>query len=219
MQLNYSERMVWFLMLRMIFYDCLSCDQKISSNKKKSWLRQKKRYGEWVMGMWNYKAPGMPIFWLCNLQKMKIKNLRKTKHHFDLKLRCHYILWNTQDQTLQMHWEVIDSDNKAEILEMHHVIEHVLDTKNLGLKIKLNRDMNKLWNIFCFSDSDYAGDPDAKRNVTGLILYILGVPFSWSQSTDKHVLITFKRCVSSAIQSCKWSYIHDPVTEKHKNIS
>ena len=52
----------------------------------------------------------------------------------------------------------------------------MLDTKNLGLKIKQQGDKDKPWDIVCFSDSDYAGDPDARRIVSRLMLYYLGVP-------------------------------------------
>ena len=39
------------------------------------------------------------------------------------------------------------------------VIKYVIDTKNLGLKIKPMEVSNEPWKIVCFNDSDYAGDP------------------------------------------------------------
>ena len=57
--------------------------------------------------------------------------------------------------------------------------KYVLDTKNLGLKIKPNEDKKKPWDIVCFSDSDYASDLDTRKSVSGFILDILGVPVSW----------------------------------------
>ena len=46
------------------------------------------------------------------------------------------------------------------------------------MNIEPNRDKNILWDMVCFSDSDYADDPDARRSVSGFILYILVVPLS-----------------------------------------
>jgi hypothetical protein len=28
------------------------------------------------------------------------------------------------------------------------------------------------WDLVCFSDSDYAGDPDSQQSVSGFILYV-----------------------------------------------
>ena len=52
-----------------------------------------------------------------------------------------------------------DGENPAVYKEFLHVIKYVIDTKNLGLKIKPKINPNKPCEIVCFSNSDYAGDP------------------------------------------------------------
>ena len=52
-----------------------------------------------------------------------------------------------------------DGANPEAYKELLHVINYVINTKNLGLKIKPTGNSNKPWEIVCFSDSDYAGDP------------------------------------------------------------
>ena len=54
----------------------------------------------------------------------------------------------------------------------------MLDIKNLGFKIKSNGGENELWDIVCFGDNDYAGDPNTRRSFSQFILYIFGVPVS-----------------------------------------
>ena len=71
-----------------------------------------------------------------------------------------------------------DHANPAAYKEMLCVIKYAIDTKNLGLKIKSTGNSNKPWEIVCFSDSDYAGDP-VSRHSSGFVLYVLGVPVSW----------------------------------------
>ena len=76
--------------------------------------------------------------------------------------------------------------NLAAFKELLGVIKHVLDTKDLGLKIEPTGNADKPWEIFCFSDSDKAGDLMSRRTICGFILYLLYVLVSW-QSKPKRV--------------------------------
>ena len=71
-----------------------------------------------------------------------------------------------------------DGANPAVYKELLCAIKYVLDTKNLGLKIKPMENSNKPWKIVCFSDSFYAGDLMSKRSISSFILYVLGICFS-----------------------------------------
>ena len=72
-----------------------------------------------------------------------------------------------------------DGAISAAYKELLPVIKYVLDTKNLGFKIELMGNCNEHWEIICFSNSDYAGDPVSRRSISGFILYVLGVLVSW----------------------------------------
>ena len=72
--------------------------------------------------------------------------------------------------------KVLDGVSPAALKDMHRVIKYVLDTKNLGLKIDLNSFKKTPWDLVCYSDSDYAGDPDTRRSVTGFVLFVRNVP-------------------------------------------
>ena len=54
----------------------------------------------------------------------------------------------------------------------------MLDTKDLGLKIVPKLRENEPWELTCYTDSDYAGDPEMRHSVSGYILYVKGVPVS-----------------------------------------
>ena len=66
----------------------------------------------------------------------------------------------------------MDSVNPAAFLEMHHVIKYALNTINLGLKIESNGNEKLPWDIICFSNSDYSGDPITRRSVSEFIWYV-----------------------------------------------
>ena len=55
----------------------------------------------------------------------------------------------------------------------------VLDTKDLGLHICLTEGRDLPWILILFYDSDYAGNPNTRRSVSGYILFVKGVPVAW----------------------------------------
>ena len=66
--------------------------------------------------------------------------------------------------------KVLDRAYPTVFKEMLCVIKFILDTKNYGLKFVLNLDKHAIWDFICYSDSDYAGDPDSHQIVS---IYIL----------------------------------------------
>ena len=65
-----------------------------------------------------------------------------------------------------------------------------MDTRNLGLRIcpTEGRDLPCVLVLFC--DSDYAGDPDTRRSVSGYILFVKGVPVAWRSKAQKSVTLS-----------------------------
>ena len=62
----------------------------------------------------------------------------------------------------------------------------------MGLKIEptqLNKSSDEPWDLVCYSDSDYAGDPDTRRSVSGYILYVKGVPICWSSRAQHSITL------------------------------
>ena len=77
--------------------------------------------------------------------------------------------------------------NHAAFKELLCMIKAVLDTMDLGLKIEHTWNTNKPWKIVCFSNSNYVGDPENRRSISGSILYVLGVPASLQSMSQKSV--------------------------------
>ena len=53
----------------------------------------------------------------------------------------------------------MDGINQAAFHKIHSLIKCALDTENLGLKIGPNMNIKGPWDMICFSNSDYVGDP------------------------------------------------------------
>ena len=84
--------------------------------------------------------------------------------------------------------KVLDQPTKQAYKELKRNIKFVLDTKYKALILNPVGDFNLkqiIWNVLAFSDSDFAGDPDTRRSITGFILFFMGVAISWKSKSQK----------------------------------
>ena len=102
--------------------------------------------------------------------------------------------------------KVLDCSTNGAYKEMLRCIKYVLDTKSLGLKIWPIGNKSEPWEIICFTDSDYASDPETRRSVSGYIIYVHGVPICWKSKAQ--------RCVT--LSSCKAEWV--ALSESVKDI-
>ena len=66
--------------------------------------------------------------------------------------------------------------NKAHYKQLLRLIKYILGTKNLVLKAELRHGV---WTMVGKSDSDYAGDNDTRKSVTGYIIILNGLIICW----------------------------------------
>ena len=83
--------------------------------------------------------------------------------------------------------------------ELLHVIKYILDKKNFSLKLKPTENANKPWDIVCFRDSDYGGDPMGGRSISGSILYVPGEPISWWSKAQKSGILSSSEAAWEAL--------------------
>ncbi|KAL7535063.1 hypothetical protein ACHAXR_008476, partial [Thalassiosira sp. AJA248-18] len=86
--------------------------------------------------------------------------------------------------------KVLDGPTMGSYKELLRIIKYVLDTRNYGLKIWPTRNTGSSWNMTCFTDSDFATDPDTRRSVSGYIIYLHGVPIVWKSKAQKSVTLS-----------------------------
>ena len=60
-------------------------------------------------------------------------------------------------------------------------VKFVLDThqKTLRFKPTENKKDNKLWDVYGYSDSDYAGGKETRVIVSGFCVFVMGCLVSW----------------------------------------
>ncbi len=61
---------------------------------------------------------------------------------------------------------------------MLSVINHLKFTQCLGVELKQSTTL--VWNLNCFSDSDFAGDIENRKSISGFIIYLNDNLISWS---------------------------------------
>ena len=74
----------------------------------------------------------------------------------------------------------MDGCSPAAYKEMLRLIKFVLATKTYGLKMFPQGFESSLkWNLVIYSDSDWAGDKENRRSISGFIMFLCGVPIVW----------------------------------------
>jgi hypothetical protein len=107
----------------------------------------------------------------------------------------------------------------------------VIDTKTFGLKVQPKLDNNLVWDLKIFCDSNWAGDPDTRVNVTEFIIYLLSIPIFWSFKSQKGVTLLSTEAkyivISEAVKKVKFIYyllsdlhikVNLPIVVKTDNI-
>ena len=69
-------------------------------------------------------------------------------------------------------------------------IKYEIDTKDYCYQMKPDKNINGPWEILGYSDTDYAGDNDTRKIVTGYIVIINGAVISWSLWIQKTVTLS-----------------------------
>ena len=75
----------------------------------------------------------------------------------------------------------------AHVTEMYRVINFVLATKILGLRM-VPIFKNGIWKLEKLSDNDFANDKDTRYSVSGYIIYFCGIPVAWKSKSMKSVV-------------------------------
>jgi len=85
---------------------------------------------------------------------------------------------------------VLDGATDLAWKELLLAIKFLLDTKDLGLHICPTEGRDLPWILILFCDSDYAGDPNTRRSVSGYILFVKGVPVAWRSKAQQSVTLS-----------------------------
>ena len=92
--------------------------------------------------------------------------------------------------SVRKHSRMMDGATAAHYQSLLRLAKYVIDTKNHTLKLNVTRNDDNIFNIQGYSDSDYAGNKDDRKSITGIIVYCAGVPIAWKSKGQKAVSLS-----------------------------
>ena len=69
-------------------------------------------------------------------------------------------------------------------------IKYVLDTKNKALRYETGMNFQNTWKLKAYCDSDFAGDKETRRSVSGYCIYLFDCLIAWKSKGQKHVTLS-----------------------------
>ena len=85
--------------------------------------------------------------------------------------------------------KVMDAANKAHQKALFRAIKFVEQTQERKLVLSPVHE-NMHWEIKAYSDSDFAGDTDTRKSVSGYIIYLNGAAIAWRSKGQKSVSLS-----------------------------
>jgi len=82
----------------------------------------------------------------------------------------------------------MDGASPAHVKELKRMIEFLHWERSKGLRIK--SDHEEKWKVLAYSDSDFAGDKDDRKSVTGYVILLCNVPVSWKSKGQPNVTLS-----------------------------
>jgi hypothetical protein len=96
--------------------------------------------------------------------------------------------------------KVMDGALPAHYKDLKRAVKYVIDTKTKAFEMKVNKDKANTLEAYC--DSDYGGDIDTRKSVTGYIVEYAGVPIAWKSRLQKSVALSSTEAEYYAISEC-----------------
>ena len=85
---------------------------------------------------------------------------------------------------------VMDCANDAHFKELLTVIKFVLDSEALKLLIDLNKAGKGIFYLTRKLDSDFAGNQETRKSITGWLVFFLGVLIAWRSKAQPHITLS-----------------------------
>ena len=203
--------------------DYLSCEIKFNANKTKAWMCQphlmkkmEQSFGGIIKEFQRYKTPGTPGYTAIRPkdETEMVKKEMRTLYRSGVGMLL-FLVKHTRPDLSNPTRELsknMDGATPAAMKELLRVIKFAIDTKDYGLKIEPNCEIEKelVWNIELFTDSDYAGDRETRVSVSGFILYVMGVAVMWRSRGQRSVTLSSSEAeyvaLSEAVKEIKFVY-------------
>ena len=180
--------------------DYLSCEIKFSDDKTKAWIGQphmikkiETTFGNEVSSLQQFRTPGTPGQGLIKAQTDddKVSTEQQSRYRTGVGMLLYLIKHSRPDisNAVRELTKCLDGATPGAYKEMLRLIKYVLDTKNQGLKIApTHTDLE--WTLLVYSDSDWAGDKDTRKSVSGYMIFLNNVLICWRSKAQQVVALS-----------------------------
>ena len=107
--------------------------------------------------------------------------------------------------------KVMDGAGKKDYERLMRTIKYILDTRHKCLYMDFSRVQGDTKiHVTAYCDSDYAGDQDTRKSVTGFIIYMDGLPISWRSKGQKTATLSSTEAEYIALSEliCELKYLY-----------
>jgi Reverse transcriptase (RNA-dependent DNA polymerase) len=181
----------------------LGCEILFDKEQTKAWLGQpfivKKmfnRFKDLINTRHIYRTPGTPGFTVVRpvTPEEQISPEDQKVYRSAVGSLLYLIKYSRPDiaNTVRELSKCMDKATPAAFKEMKRVMRFVAGTKEYGLKLEPHSPNATTfsWNMVVYTDSDWAGDKDTRRSVSGYVLFLLTVPLMWKSKSQQGVSLS-----------------------------
>ena len=181
--------------------DYLSCEIRVNKARSKAWLGQphlikklEKKFGDMVKHLMEYKTPGTPHTGVVRPkdEDLLVGDSQQELYRSGVGMLLYLVKHSRPDiaNAVRELSKCMTGANAAAYKELLRVIKFVLDTRDYGLKLAPKWVDAMLWELQIYSDSDWAGDKDNRKSITGFIIFLLGAPILWRSKAQGSVALS-----------------------------
>lgn len=182
--------------------DYLSCQIIFNKTKTKAWMGQpylikrlEKNFEHLIEGNIIYRTPGTPGYNIVRptTEEDKISAEDQKIYRSAVGSLLQFIKYSRPDisNTVRELSKCMDGANPEAFKEMKRVIKFLLNTKTYGLKLNPKMDIkDEEWSMTVYTDSNWAGDKDNRRSVSGYIIFLKGVPILWKSRLQRTISLS-----------------------------
>jgi hypothetical protein len=183
------------------FKDYLGCEVTFNNKRTMAWMGQpslinkmEKNFAHLLTKNRMFSTPGTPSYNILRPIDIKeqISDELQAEYRSAVGSLLYLIKYSRPDiaNSVRELAKCMDKATVAAYKEMKRLMNFVMQTKHYGLLVKPIINEKDQWDLMVYSDSDWAGDKECRRSVTGFIIYFLGAPIFWKSRLQKTVSLS-----------------------------
>ena len=195
--------------------DYLSCEIIYTKDLSRCWIGQphlcrkiEKTFGELVKGLPRYRTPGTPGLVITKpVDPKAIISFEDQKlYRSGVGMLLYLVKYSRPDiaNPVRELTKGMKEATPGALKELKRVLKYVIDTKDIGLKLAPEITGKVEWKIVLYTDSDWAGDKDSRKSITGYALFLQNCPVTWkSRQQDTIALSSSEAEINACTEACK----------------